>query len=226
MKITYKSFFKELANAITEEVDAVHQPPAVKQSGKYTQDFIVYMKKVENEQKAGYISKTDLWFPYKSLEKGTNKTIAWGHRLTDSEMANNTFVRGLTTKEANQLLIKDLDEAKEKVFRYHERWKRKYIENLQKAAMANPNSPSSKFAMNLKPTDPMFKLTQKQLEMVVEYAFNTGGLTKFPKFSDAVFRKDWATAIKEHKRTYTDNNGIKHELSRNKYFYEWAFSQV
>lgn len=50
------------------------------------------------------------WFQHPSPEGG-NPTIAFGHKLTDSDMATNRFANGLTDAEANTLLQNDLKTA-------------------------------------------------------------------------------------------------------------------
>lgn len=39
-----------------------------------------------------------------------------------------------------------------------------------------------------------------QLKMLTDFAFNLGGLSKFPKFTAAVVNKDWKTASQNYKR--------------------------
>lgn len=57
-------------------------------------------------------------------------------------------------------------------------------------------------------------LTERQTEMLVEFAFNLGTLRGFPKFTLAVVNEDWETVKKEYVRSYTDAHGKKHELTR------------
>lgn len=97
------------------------------------------------------------------------------------------FKKGITEKEATRLLVTDILEAKKMVNEYI---KRKYGITIQ--------------------------LTQKQGEILIEFAFNLGGLDKFPKFVDAVLRNDWKTARKEYKRF-----GAGRELkTRNERFFD------
>ena len=56
------------------------------------------------------------WFQHPSPEGG-NPTIAFGHKLTDSDMSTNRFVNGLTDAEANILLQNDLQAAEAKAKR-------------------------------------------------------------------------------------------------------------
>jgi len=73
-------------------------------------DFINYIKHVENSIKSGW--KDGKWYPHNSPEGG-NKTIAYGHKLKDGENFNN----GLTEPEATDLLHRDIRLAKVKMFR-------------------------------------------------------------------------------------------------------------
>lgn len=57
-------------------------------------------------------------------------------------------------------------------------------------------------------------LTEKQTEMLVEFAFNLGSLRGFPKFTLAVVNEDWETVKKECVRSYADAQGKRHELTR------------
>ena len=71
--------------------------------------FIDYMKKVENSVKSGF--KDGRWYPHKSIEGGS-PTIAYGHKV----LAGEDFSKGLTEKEATDLLKRDI-ESKEKLAR-------------------------------------------------------------------------------------------------------------
>ncbi len=58
-------------------------------------------------------------------------------------------------------------------------------------------------------------MSLKQEEMLTEFAFNLGGLSKFPKFVDSVLRNDLNTMNKEYKR-YVGNKEL---TGRNTAFY-------
>jgi GH24 family phage-related lysozyme (muramidase) len=63
------------------------------------------------------------------------------------------------------------------------------------------------------------QLSQKQAEMLTEFAFNLGSLNKFPKFTDAVLREDWTKAAKEYRRSYVNASGVRLPLEgRNRKF--------
>jgi GH24 family phage-related lysozyme (muramidase) len=64
-------------------------------------------------------------------------------------------------------------------------------------------------------------LNQKQEEMLTEFAFNLGGLDKFPKFVDGVLRNDMNIMKKEFKRNYKTPAGERKTLDRrNQLFYD------
>ena len=50
-----------------------------------TDQFIDFLKYVENGSKIGWNEEKQLWFPHHSPEGG-NDTIAYGHKLLDSEV--------------------------------------------------------------------------------------------------------------------------------------------
>lgn len=66
-------------------------------------------------------------------------------------------------------------------------------------------------------------LTQRQREMLVDFAFNLGTLKSFPKFVAAVIRNDLPTMRREYKR-YAIIGGKKQPLSRNTAFYKHFLS--
>ena len=63
---------------------------------------------LENSVEKGL--KDDLWFAYDSLEGG-NPTIAYGHKLTNEEVASGIFDDGITQEQAIELLKEDIDKA-------------------------------------------------------------------------------------------------------------------
>jgi GH24 family phage-related lysozyme (muramidase)/GNAT superfamily N-acetyltransferase len=111
----------------------------------------------------------------------------------------NEFKNGISEHEVIKLLNQDLNDAKQKVYDYI---KRKY--NLVNII-----------------------LNKHQLEMLTELVFNIGSPDKFPKFIDAVLRKDWNKAKQEYKRSYTDSAGNRKELvKRNNLFYDRYLKNV
>jgi len=97
----------------------------------------------------------------------------------------------ITDAEAEQLLVQDIRDAEAKV--------NSYIQS---------NFPNIK------------KLSLLQKQMLTDFAYNPG-LSKFPKFVNAVVTKDWKTANQEYKR-YTGGR----ELGRNQEFYNTFLSKV
>ena len=59
-------------------------------------EFIEYLKYVENGGKIGWDEDKQLWFPHRSPEGG-NDTIAYGHKLRDAEVEQAN--KGLTDGE-------------------------------------------------------------------------------------------------------------------------------
>ena len=72
------------------------------------------LKELENSVGAGKDEKDGKWYPHKSVEGG-NKTIAYGHKISNEERDAGTFDNGLTEEEAIELLKKDIDEANRKI---------------------------------------------------------------------------------------------------------------
>jgi GH24 family phage-related lysozyme (muramidase) len=70
----------------------------------------------KNYKPGGWDPIKKRWFQHPSPEGG-NPTIAYGHKLTDSEVATNRFVNGLTDAEANALLQHDMRDAEAKAKR-------------------------------------------------------------------------------------------------------------
>ena len=95
-------------------VDAANKPTVKKSNEKPLaishSSFVGYLKNVENSIKAGY--KNGKWYPHKSFEGGTD-TIAYGHKLKKGE----NFSSGLTDVEADALLKKDIELARQTVRR-------------------------------------------------------------------------------------------------------------
>jgi GH24 family phage-related lysozyme (muramidase) len=153
-----------------------------------TQDFIDYIKSLENPHFVGYNKSSKLWTPHKSPEGGL-PTIGYGHKMTSSEV--NSMSGGITDADAEKLLQNDLLTASRAV--------KSYV--------------SSHFGD--------IDLTNEQMEMLTEFAFNLGSLNKFPKFTEAVVKNNWEVANREYKRTYVDSSGTRKELTnRNAAFFD------
>lgn len=93
--------------AITQTV-SVNKPTTSDVS--IDQSFIDYIKAAENAGKKGYDKQKKLWFPHKSFEGGSD-TIAYGHKIQPGE----NFSKGITDAQAEALLKKDLEKARDQV---------------------------------------------------------------------------------------------------------------
>lgn len=78
-----------------------------------TSDFLQKVMQWENSIRAGWNSRKKRWFPHSSVEGGTD-TIAYGHKLTASDIATDRFANGITQEEAIKLLRDDLFAAAKK----------------------------------------------------------------------------------------------------------------
>lgn len=172
-------------------MDVPPQPPAIVQSAQQiSPSFGAYMKSVENGGKKGYNPTKKLWFPHESPEGGL-PTIAYGHKIeNNAELAR--MNKGITDSEAERLLKNDIEDAWEKV--------KKDLHTITRGVT--------------------IPLSGEQKEMFIDYAFNLGTIKGFPEFVKAVLNKDWNKAKKEYVRTYKDKSGVKHQLARNKVFFD------
>jgi hypothetical protein len=82
-------------------------PPIIQQEMVFSEDFIRFIKILENEGKIGF--KNNKWFPHASYEGGA-KTIAYGHKIKNNADLDR-FNKGITDEEAIQLLKNDLQHA-------------------------------------------------------------------------------------------------------------------
>ena len=119
-------------------------------------------------------------------QEGGFPTIGYGHKI-QSEHELEAFKKGISDSSVESLLKSDLTIANKHV---HE-----YIKSRYKVDVM---------------------LTQKQNEMLTDFAFNLGGLKKFPKFVDAVLRNQWDIV----KREYIRKSGGKDLTGRNTAFYD------
>jgi len=171
--------------------EVADMPPAIVQSAQQNSpSFISYMKAVENAGRKGYNPTKKLWFPHKSPEGGF-PTIGYGHKIkNNAELAK--MKNGISDSEAERLLRNDIEDAWEIV--------KKELHSITKGL----NIP----------------LSGEQKEIFIDYAFNLGTIRGFPKFVKAVLNNDWNTAKIEYIRTYKDKDGNKHQLGRNKIFFD------
>lgn len=133
----------KLAKLIKEIMDV---PPTnnIQQASNaiLSNDFINYIKSVENAQKEGYDKTNHLWFPTKSVEGGF-PTIGYGHKIqTNHEL--DAYKKGISDSAVESLLKSDLSIANKHV---HEYINHRYKVDL----MLNPrqNEMLTDFAFNL-----------------------------------------------------------------------------
>tara|TARA_R100001015_G_C4620858_1_gene177922 strand:- start:102 stop:1769 length:1668 start_codon:yes stop_codon:yes gene_type:complete len=136
------------------------------------EDFVNYMKKIENAQ---LLAGDTSMLQHDSAEGG-NKTIAYGHKLTDAEVKSGKVygfdIANLTTDQANEILKLDLSKAYKQL--------------------------TDKFGREF------LNLDDRRKQMLVDMQFNLGSLNAFPKFTTAVFAGDESTMMKEYKRSFKD----------------------
>lgn len=77
--------------------------------------FIFEVMDAENSIKAGWNPITRRWYPHPSPEGGT-PTIAYGHKLTTKEYETNYFKNGITEKQAQDLLISDIQKSLDRMW--------------------------------------------------------------------------------------------------------------
>ena len=157
------------------------------------EDFINYMKKVEN---ARLLAGDTSMLQHDSAEGG-NKTIAYGHKLTDAEVKSGKVygydIENLTMDQANEILKLDLSKAYSQLT---ETFGREFL-----------------------------NLDDRRKQMLVDMQFNLGSLNAFPKFTKAVFAEDESTMMKEYKRAFKDpeSGEMKPLKGRNRDFNKYFF---
>ena len=156
----------------------------------YSPEFIEYLKEVENDKLA--LKGTNM--RHKSPEGG-NDTIGFGHKLTDEEVKTGKVygipIDKMTVEQAEQVMRLDLDKKNQLL-------KQKLGRQFE-------------------------TLPPKNKEMLLDFAYNLGveGLiNKFPEFTFGVLTDNMDKVEEEHKRFFTDEEGNKKELARNKKFKE------
>ena len=127
------------------------------------------LKVQENSLKSGYRKAEDKWYPHKSPEGGKD-TVGFGHKLIGPDA--NKYNKGLTTKEAENLLDSDI---------------------LKHQTVAE-NLIDKKYGKGT-----FDSLPQDSQMLLVDYAYN-GVLNSFPTFTDALVKGDKTTMLKEYKR--------------------------
>ena len=127
------------------------------------------LKVQENSLKSGYRKAEDKWYPHKSPEGGKD-TVGFGHKLIGPDAYK--YTKGLTTKEAENLLDSDI---------------------LKHQTVAK-NLIDTKYGKGT-----FDSLPQDSQMLLVDYAYN-GVLNTFPTFTDALVKGDKTTMLKEYKR--------------------------
>lgn len=85
-------------------------------SPELTSRFMAMVQKWENSKdyvRGGWNTNLEKWYPHKSPEAG-NPTIAYGHKLTDTDMSTGRFKNGITDAQAKALFGSDLEIARSK----------------------------------------------------------------------------------------------------------------
>lgn len=182
---------KRSTKLLQQEGAFVNPPPAIQQQSFESNFSADFVNFIKNLENAQKSGFIKGKWYPHPSAEGNNLTIAYGHKIK-TDKESQKFAKGIDDREAIKLLVKDLLEAKEKV--------RRYIDERYKIHLM---------------------LDKKQMEMLTEFAFNLGGLDKFPKFTDAVLRKDWGKAAQEYKRSYRSSSGEKKSLTRrNQLFFD------
>ena len=156
---------------------------------KYSNDFIEYVKKVENEPLM--VNGTNA--VHASPEGGLD-TVGYGHKLTPEE-AQSKKVYGIpfdkiTPEKAEQILHMDLAKKEKQL-----------ADTLGRRYTALP--PKNK---------------EMLLDFAFNLGVN-GTVKGYPNFTEAVLNNDMETARQEYIRNYKDAKGVKKPLARNKEFY-------
>ena len=100
------------SDSIADDEESEEESSSQYYTGDELNSQMDILKELENSIEKGL--KDGKWYAYESLEGG-NKTIAYGHKITNEERDAGTFDNGLTEEEAIELLKKDIDEANRKI---------------------------------------------------------------------------------------------------------------
>ena len=153
-----------------------------------------FIKGVENPKGVGF--RNGRYYPHKSAEKGSKKTVAHGHLIQPDE----DFSKGLTPKEADDLLDKDIKIAEDKAIK----------------VIARSVLEAKKKGLTLTSYE---KLDINSKQMVIDFFYNLGSMRTHPLFLRAILSNDVATMKKEYKRFFKNKDGVYKPLKdRNKKF--------
>lgn len=153
--------------------------------------FYHALMEVENGIRLGWDREKELWFPHESFEGG-NPTIAYGHKLTDLEFKENFFGRGITEKQATQLMIDDFEHH----FYQAEREFKVFYAAETYAALPEA-----------------YKMLLGEIRFNVGSLFRRDGKFGWPKLAQAMINKDNDGVRKEGMRFATSADGDKIPLT-------------
>lgn len=106
------------APGAAKDMPAQPQRPAIQRAVTSELDFkdvVGVLKRFENSKnypKGNFNKKTQKWHIYDDVGK---QAIAYGHNLSQQEIANKTFVNGITDEQATDLLQKDIARKRQEV---------------------------------------------------------------------------------------------------------------
>lgn len=144
--------------------------------------FLQVTREIENNKNykgGGWDAEKQLWFPHASKEGG-RQTIGYGHKLTEEEVSNNTYVNGLTDQEVEDLYRKDIE-------KHYVRTK----ESFRKKGFGDFDS-----------------LPPLKQAILIDYEYTGTGPHVFPKFTEALLKDDTTSLKKEYLR-YLKKNPLK-----------------
>jgi hypothetical protein len=154
-----------------------------------------FLKIVENEQ----LANGDLDYIRHQSPEGGFDTIGYGHKISLRESrsgkVHGLIIEHLDIYGAEAILQTDI----------------KVHENLVRL-----NAGTYGYTFD--------ELDDRRKEMLIEINFNVGDVVrKFPTFTKAVFMGDEETMKKEHHRSYTDVDGVRHRLGRRNEMFEATY---
>lgn len=167
----FKKDIKEIMEAMLPAI-----PPAIVRpasTNALSQNFIDYIKIVENGQKVGYDTQRHIWVPHQSVEGGM-PTIGYGHKIKDKKELD-AYKNGISDIDVNNLLMQDLTNSNKHV---HDYIKKRYKVNLM--LTTKQNEIFTDFAFNLGSLDKFPKFADAVLKnnwnvVKKEYIRNANG---------------------------------------------------
>lgn len=158
----------------------------------------------ENPKKKGFDTETQLWQPIESPEGGT-PSVGYGAKLTEKEYESGTIKigdkqvnwrEGLTDEEVEMIHMQDIKLSQSKA--------KTYVDNTYGAGVFD-------------------SLPQLSQMLATDYAYNTGNLSDWPKFTQALISGDVEGMKKEYVRTWENQEGERVPLkSRNR----WTLAKI